>query len=203
MNIDFKILTLVFISKEWSGAKTWSPSLCLHHVEEGRMNPYQQVISIVARTLEAFDEDKLIPVFGFGDLQTKGFGVFPFYTNKVCYGLDEVLHRYNEITPQVILSGPTNFAPLIRESIKIVKETKDYHILIIITDGDVNSEQDTGEFNFFTLHSYLNTPHKRMQLLKRATTLSPLCVLALETGHSLLWYFLLGIFFIEYSMSKI
>jgi len=48
-----------------------------------------------------------------------------------------------KITPQVILSGPTNFAPLIRESIKIVKQTKDYHILIIITDGDVNSETDT------------------------------------------------------------
>ena len=39
------------------------------------------------------------------------------------------------------MSGPTTFAPLIRQAIEMVKFTKQYHILLILTDGDVTSPQ--------------------------------------------------------------
>jgi hypothetical protein len=38
----------------------------LHHIGSGQ-NPYEQAISIIGKTLSTFDEDNLIPCFGFGD----------------------------------------------------------------------------------------------------------------------------------------
>lgn len=38
------------------------------------------------------------------------------------------------------LSGPTSFAPIIRNAIRIVNDSSgQYHILLIIADGQVNS----------------------------------------------------------------
>jgi E3 ubiquitin-protein ligase RGLG len=38
----------------------------LHHIGN-EQNPYEQAISIIGKTLSSFDEDNLIPCFGFGD----------------------------------------------------------------------------------------------------------------------------------------
>ena len=39
-----------------------------------------------------------------------------------CKNFDEVSQAYREITPRMRLSGPTNFAPLIDEAVKIVQQ---------------------------------------------------------------------------------
>jgi len=130
-------------SNTWNGKKTFG-GRCLHDVTPDIVNPYQEVIHIVGRTLSVFDDDNLIPVYGFGDVTTKDKGVFPFFLDgRKCVGFEEVLMRYNEITPNVVLSGPTSFAPLIREAIKIVKEEKSYHILVIVADGQVDNIKET------------------------------------------------------------
>lgn len=103
------------------------------------LNPYQEVITIIGRTLSSFDEDGMIDCFGFGDLATKGHTVFPFFENNKCFGLEEVLRRYTEITPSRRLSGPTSFVPLINKAVEIVKQSGDYHILLIIGDGQVTN----------------------------------------------------------------
>jgi E3 ubiquitin-protein ligase RGLG len=131
-------------SNEYNGRYTFA-GRPLHAISPtGEMNPYQRAISIIGATLEPFDDDKLIPAFGFGDVSTKDKGVFPFFPdNRPCNTFREVLSRYTEITPLVQLSGPTSFAPIINEAISIVRQSKEYHILVIIADGQVTSARET------------------------------------------------------------
>jgi len=132
-------------SNEWTGKNTFG-GRCLHALDAGVMNPYQRVIDVMCRTLEPFDDDKLIPVFGFGDVTTSDKSVFPFFQDgRPCNGCAEVLQRYSEIVPCAQLSGPTSFAPLIDKAIQIVSATRQYHILVIIADGQVSSIRPTAE----------------------------------------------------------
>eukprot|EP01107_Rhizomastix_libera_P003350 TRINITY_DN15875_c0_g1_i1.p1 TRINITY_DN15875_c0_g1~~TRINITY_DN15875_c0_g1_i1.p1 ORF type:complete len:264 (-),score=55.72 TRINITY_DN15875_c0_g1_i1:49-840(-) len=129
-------------SNLWTGKQTFGGK-CLHALS-GVLNPYQQVIAMCARSLEPFDDDKLFPVYGFGDVTTTDKAVFPFYPdNHPCDGVSDALRRYTEITPSVQMLGPTSFAPAIDRAIQIVQQTGQYHILIIIADGQVTSTQAT------------------------------------------------------------
>jgi len=65
-------------------------------------------------------------VFGFGDSTTGDWSTFPLNgPEEECKGLDEVLRVYNEVTPYVDLSGPTNFAPLINQAVEICKRMQE------------------------------------------------------------------------------
>jgi len=130
-------------SNTWNGKETFG-NKSLHTIELGKLNPYQEVIAILGETLSAFDDDNLIPTYGFGDVTTKDKAIFSFFDGgKPANGFQEVLMRYGEITPSIQLSGPTSFAPLIREAIKVVKALKSYHILIILADGQVDNIKET------------------------------------------------------------
>jgi len=132
-------------SNEWTGKRTFG-GRCLHSISPEVMNPYQRVCDVLCRTLEPFDDDKLIPVFGFGDVTTSDKSVFPFFQDgHPCNGCGEVLQRYSEIAPCAQLSGPTSFAPLINKAIEIVSTTRQYHILVIIADGQVSAIKPTAD----------------------------------------------------------
>jgi len=117
----------------------------LHSVGDPRIeNPYQQVMKIMVKTLTQFASTNGIPMFGFGDSKTGDWSVFRLKPDGgECRDLDEVLRVYNEITPTIELSGPTNFAPLIYQAIEICQKRRDYHILVIIADGQVTNERAT------------------------------------------------------------
>ena len=116
----------------------------LHALVPPLLNPYQKVIRTLGVVLEPFDDDNMIPVYGFGDSRTKGKSVFNIKTDgSMCNGVSDSLKLYEQITPHITLSGPTNFAPLIDKAIEIVRNTKSYHILVIIADGQVTNEDDT------------------------------------------------------------
>ncbi|XP_076885817.1 E3 ubiquitin-protein ligase RGLG2-like [Bidens hawaiensis] len=130
-------------SNEWTGARSFNRR-CLHHIGN-KMNPYEAAISIIGRTLASFDEDNLIPCFGFGDASTHDQEVFSFYgDDKYCEGFEDVLKRYRELVPQLVLAGPTSFAPVIEMAITIVEQSGgQYHVLLIIADGQVTRSVDT------------------------------------------------------------
>jgi len=130
-------------SNDWSGQRTFGGK-CLHKISPGSMNPYQAAINIIGKTLEVYDDDKLIPAFGFGDASTSDHSIFAFKPDGPCFTFQEVLKRYNEITPAINLGGPTSFAPLIRAAIDIVKANNNsYHILVIVADGQVSAPPAT------------------------------------------------------------
>ncbi|DBA02832.1 TPA: hypothetical protein N0F65_006622 [Lagenidium giganteum] len=131
-------------SNQWTGERSFQ-GRCLHDIDPNGLvlNPYQSVISVIGRVLEPFDDDNIIPAFGFGDLQTKGDRCFPFVEGRGCHGFSEVMQVYNRITPSLKLSGPTNFAPVIHETIEAVRREGGYHILVIIADGQVTNEDQT------------------------------------------------------------
>ncbi|CAH9104463.1 unnamed protein product [Cuscuta europaea] len=131
-------------SNEWTGARSFHRK-SLHHIGN-EQNPYEQAISIIGRTLSKFDEDNLIPCFGFGDASTHDQEVFSFFSDeRFCNGFEEVLSRYRELVPQLRLAGPTSFAPIIEMAITIVEQSGgQYHVLLIIADGQVTRSVDTG-----------------------------------------------------------
>ncbi|KAA0025590.1 hypothetical protein IC582_018595 [Cucumis melo] len=136
-------------SNEWTGTKSFM-GRNLHDLAGAFLNPYEQAISIIGRTLEKFDDDNKIPCYGFGDVTTGDREVFSFHSgDRPCHGFEEVLFCYREIVPRVLLAGPTSFAPIIRNAIRIVNDScGQYHILLIIADGQVTRNIDTRQGHF-------------------------------------------------------
>lgn len=133
-------------SNTWQGERTFG-GRCLHTLGS-KMNPYQEVIETMGRTLANFDDDDMIPVYGFGDATTGDKDVFHIRgtgPNGECHTHTQVLQRYTQEVTRRTLSGPTNFAPVINEAIRVVQQERSYHILIIIADGAVTSKKQTAE----------------------------------------------------------
>ncbi|XP_057853516.1 E3 ubiquitin-protein ligase RGLG3 isoform X2 [Cryptomeria japonica] len=129
-------------SNEWTGRDSFNGQ-SLHAIGD-IPNPYEQAISIIGQTLSPFDEDNLIPCFGFGDVSTHDYTVFSFYEDhRPCHGFEEALSRYRQIVPHLSLSGPTSFAPIIQIAMDIVEKSGgQYHVLVIVADGQVSKSSN-------------------------------------------------------------
>ena len=134
------------ISNTDAGKRTFG-GLSLHYLngaDTSLMNPYQQVISTLGRTLDSFSDNKIIPTFGFGSRDTKDQSVFSVSSRPdgLNDGVDAVLEAYRVITPTIALGGPTSFAPIINKAIEIVKADRAYYILVIIADGELTPDTE-------------------------------------------------------------
>ncbi|KAL2330968.1 hypothetical protein Fmac_018549 [Flemingia macrophylla] len=132
-------------SNEWTGRISFN-NRSLHAIGS-TPNPYEKAISIIGKTLAPFDDDNLIPCFGFGDATTHDQEVFSFHSDhSPCHGFEEVLACYQKIVPNLKLSGPTSYAPVIEAAIDIVeKNDGQFHVLVIVADGQVTRSVDTAD----------------------------------------------------------
>ena len=134
----------------------------LHYLNSG-MNDYEKAIRSCGDILAYYDDDQLFPCFGFGfsfkdnslnnnfNAKYNAFN-YPINCNKNdpnIHLIDNVLLEYRKFITQIRLTGPTNFAPMIRDLNNEVKEnlkngmTMGYNILLILTDGQISDLNDT------------------------------------------------------------
>nr|POE54843.1 e3 ubiquitin-protein ligase rglg4 [Quercus suber] len=132
-------------SHEWTGKVSFN-NRSLHGIGDAP-NPYENAMSIIGTTLAPFDEDNLITCFGFGDEITHDQEVFSFHSDhSPCHGLEKTLSRYREMAQNAKLAGPTSYAPVIEAAIDTVEKSGgQYHVLLIISDGEVTRSSDTGD----------------------------------------------------------
>lgn len=67
-------------------------------------------------------------------------------SHPYCTGVDEILQHYRNSLKTVTLYGPTNFAPVINNTISIANNFQDgkhYFVLLIITDGIISDMHHT------------------------------------------------------------
>ena len=127
----------------------------LHYLNNG-MNDYEKAISSCGDILSYYDKTQLFAVYGFGfnlkrDM-ANNLDCYPINNDKdnpKIHLINNVLNVYRQFIKQIILSGPTNFAPMINELNKTVKEDLKnglilkYNILLILTDGKIDDFQNT------------------------------------------------------------
>jgi hypothetical protein len=139
---------------------SYSDPRSLHYLNNG-MNDYEKAIRSCGDILAYYDDDQLFPVFGFGfkfiDSSNYQSGIYNYDNYPVncntsdpnIHLIDNVLKEYRQFITKVTLWGPTNFAPMINDLNREVKENlknglvMHYNILLILTDGQINDMQDT------------------------------------------------------------
>ena len=133
----------------------------LHYLTNG-MNDYEKAIRSCGDILAYYDDDQLFPVFGFGfsfkDFQNNSkdnkYGPFNYPINGNIEDpninlIDNVLKEYRNFIQKINLSGPTNFAPMIKDLNNEVKNNlnngliMNYNILLILTDGQISDMPET------------------------------------------------------------
>ncbi|KAK5850065.1 hypothetical protein PBY51_014347 [Eleginops maclovinus] len=127
----------------------------LHFINPEGYNEYLKAIWAVGNVIQDYDSNKMFPVFGFGaelPFSPHVSHEFPINfnpSNPFCVGIEGVVQAYQQCLPQLKLSGPTNFSPVIdhvacfaRQALRQHKASQ-YFVLLIITDGVITDMDQT------------------------------------------------------------
>jgi len=132
-----------------------SSSFSLHNRSMDPPNQYHQAISSVCPIVLNYDSDQLVPLYGFGGIQrnisrstSHCFPLTGSESNDEVKGVEGILSCYHQSLDNVELSGPTNFATVIKKVREKCKEIKkagqnQYVVLLILTDGEISDMSET------------------------------------------------------------
>ncbi|XP_034061514.1 copine-1 [Gymnodraco acuticeps] len=128
----------------------------LHYMSQDGLNQYLSALWSVGNVVQDYDTDKLFPAFGFGaklppDYKTANheFALNFNPANPFCQGVQGIVEAYRMVLPQLRLSGPTNFSPLINHVAGIASQAAQsnnaaqYFVLLILTDGEITDFDQT------------------------------------------------------------
>uniref|UniRef100_A0A4W6CM90 Copine-3 n=1 Tax=Lates calcarifer TaxID=8187 RepID=A0A4W6CM90_LATCA len=126
----------------------------LHYMSPDGLNQYLSALWSVGQVVQDYDTDKLFPAFGFGaklppDYQAAHheFALNFNPTNPYCQGIQGIVEAYRMVLPQLRLSGPTNFSPIINHVASIAtgaaQANSQYFVLLILTDGEITDFDQT------------------------------------------------------------
>ena len=128
----------------------------LHNIGFGH-NQYQRAILNVGGVIEPYDHDRSFPFFGFGGIPrhmglnqaSHCFAINGNMADPEIQTIQGVLDAYQQSLPNIGLSGPTLFAPLLEQFLQHVNSVKEvkmcYQILLILTDGAIHDMPKTRE----------------------------------------------------------
>ena len=123
----------------------------LHCIIPGQYNDYEQAIRSCGLIIAFYDYDQLFPAYGFGAIINNNpnpnmcFNI-NFQPKPEIYTIDNVIEEYRNCLRKVILAGPTEFSPMIRNEINTIRQENNpliYHVLMILTDGVIVDQQAT------------------------------------------------------------
>ncbi|XP_061582968.1 copine-1 isoform X2 [Cololabis saira] len=128
----------------------------LHYMSPDGLNQYLSALWSVGQVIQDYDTDKFFPAFGFGaklppDYQAAHheFALNFNPANPHCQGIEGIVEAYRMALPQLRLSGPTNFSPILNHvagmasSAAQADSASQYCVLLILTDGEITDFDQT------------------------------------------------------------
>jgi hypothetical protein len=125
----------------------------LHYMSPGNLNQYQRAILCLGEVLEKYNTSKTIPCYGFGavlpnDQKSFNFPINLNFENPYLANYGQVYQCYQNILNQIRFSGPTNFAPLLKDIITYTESNMSlnqfsYTVFTILTDGAISDIENT------------------------------------------------------------
>ena len=123
----------------------------LHYIGGQEPNQYERAIFACGNIMAYYDYDQLFPCYGFGaKINGQPIQLFNlnFQQDPNINLIPNVIEEYHKALNNVLLWGPTNFAPIIKATINMIRAENDklkYNVLMILTDGMIDDIDDTIE----------------------------------------------------------
>lgn len=125
-------------SNEWQGRRSFRGE-SLHALKSGSHNPYQRALASLGSALGPLLHGNPVPAYGFGDALTKDGGLFPLIESGApCLDFNDLMCAYTHTAHKVQLSGPTSFAPVVEKAQEIAICSREFHVLLLLTDGQLS-----------------------------------------------------------------